>query len=49
MKEPEMDAIADMIDTVLERPDDEQVAREIRERTRDLCTRFPFYARVFSL
>jgi len=49
MKEPEMDVIADMIDTVLERPDDEQVAREIRERTRDLCTRFPFYARVFSL
>jgi glycine hydroxymethyltransferase len=49
MKEPEMDLIADYIDTVLRNKDDEGLQTKIREKVRDLCAGFPFYAKMFSL
>jgi glycine hydroxymethyltransferase len=49
MKEPEMEFIAEMIDSVLQRPDDEQFQSEVRGKVKDLCIRFPFYSRIYSL
>ena len=49
MKEPEMDTIAEMMDAVLRNPGDEGLHRVMREKVKDLCVRFPFYAGVYSL
>ena len=49
MKEPEMEAIAEMIDAVLCKPEDTELQRVTEQRVRDLCMRFPFYAGVYSL
>jgi glycine hydroxymethyltransferase len=44
MKEPEMDAIGDMIARVLKDIENDAVAAEVREEVRELCERFPLYA-----
>ena len=49
MKEPEMEFIAEMIDSVLQSPHDERLQGEVREKVKDLCSRFPFYSRIYSL
>jgi glycine hydroxymethyltransferase len=49
MKEPEMDFIAEMIDSVLQKPDDERLQGKVREKVRNLCIRFPFYSRIYSI
>jgi glycine hydroxymethyltransferase len=49
MKEPEMDMIAEFIDTVLRHKDDENVYTKMREKVKELCVGFPFYAGMFSL
>jgi glycine hydroxymethyltransferase len=43
MKEPEMSAIADLIASVLQQPEDEGVQERVRAQVQDLCTRFPLY------
>jgi glycine hydroxymethyltransferase len=43
MREPEMDLIADFIATVLAAPDDESVARGVRDKIEGLCRKFPLY------
>ena len=49
MKEAEMDLIADLIDTVLQKPTDEALQATTREKVKELCKRFPFYSRVYGL
>jgi glycine hydroxymethyltransferase len=49
LKEPEMDFIAEMIDTVLHNLHDEGLHREVREKVRNLCIQFPFYSQIYSL
>jgi glycine hydroxymethyltransferase len=49
MKEPEMEFIAEMIDSVLQSPHDARLQGEAREKVKDLCGRFPFYSRIYSL
>lgn len=49
MKEAEMDVIADLIDTVLQKPSDEDLQATTREKVKDLCKRFPFYSRIYDL
>jgi glycine hydroxymethyltransferase len=49
MKEPEMSMIAEMMDTVLQNPGDKGLHRVMREKVKDLCTRFPFYSAIYSL
>ena len=49
MREGEMEAVADMIDTVLQDPRNEKVHRTVLERVKGLCREFPFYAPVSSL
>ncbi|HME43517.1 MAG TPA: serine hydroxymethyltransferase [Syntrophorhabdales bacterium] len=49
MKEGEMEAIADMIDTVLKDPTSNKVHRAMLERVQGLCKGFPFYSAIFSL
>ncbi|HEX2205106.1 MAG TPA: serine hydroxymethyltransferase [Longimicrobium sp.] len=39
----EMATIAALIDRVIQRPDDEDVARRVRGEVRELCGRFPLY------
>ena len=46
MKEPEMVAIGEMIARVLEHPGDPRVRREVADQVRELCRRFPLYARL---
>jgi len=48
MKEEEMEAVADMIDTVLKDPENEGVHRTMLERVKGLCKGFPFYPSVLS-
>jgi glycine hydroxymethyltransferase len=43
MKEPEMKAIASIIRSVLENPDNEGVIQDARAKVSDLCRRFPIY------
>jgi glycine hydroxymethyltransferase len=43
MREPEMDAIAAMFARVLAAPDDEAVARAVKDDVVALCRRFPLY------
>jgi len=49
MKETEMDKIADLIDTVLQKPADEALQATMRETVKALCKRFPFYSRIYGL
>lgn len=49
MKEAEMDVIADLIDTVLQKPADEALQTTTRETVKALCKRFPFYSRIYDL
>jgi len=43
MKEPEMALIADWIDQVLRRPDDEALRARLRAQVEELCLQFPIY------
>jgi len=43
MKEPEMDVIGDLISRVLAAPDDDAVARSVRDDVDSLCRKFPLY------
>ena len=49
MKEPEMEAAAEMIDSVLRQPHDDRLKEKVREEVRELCARFPFYSRIYRL
>ena len=49
MREPEMEFIAETIDSVLQHPQDELLQGQTREKVKDLCSRFPFYSRIYSL
>ncbi len=46
MKEPEMEAIGDMIARVLKDIENDAVVAEVREGVRELCERFPLYAEM---
>jgi glycine hydroxymethyltransferase len=48
MGEAEMQTIADLIDRVLQAPDDESVKSKVREEVRALTQRFPLYAASLS-
>jgi glycine hydroxymethyltransferase len=43
MREPEMDAIAELIASVLAAPDDDRNAAAVREKVETLCRKFPLY------
>jgi len=43
MKEPEMRAIAEIIDMVLSKPGDEKVRETARRKVRELCDAFPIW------
>jgi glycine hydroxymethyltransferase len=43
MKEAEMELIADLIERVLRKPEDEQVRSEVRGQVETLCEHFPLY------
>jgi glycine/serine hydroxymethyltransferase len=43
MREPEMDLIAGYIAEVLAGPEDDSVARAVREQIEVLCRKFPLY------
>ncbi|HUJ88788.1 MAG TPA: serine hydroxymethyltransferase [Syntrophorhabdales bacterium] len=49
MKEQEMEAIADMIDTVLHDPGNEKAHRTMLERVKAFTKGFPFYSSIYSL
>ena len=44
MGEAEMETIAELIDRVLQAPDDESVKAKVKEEVRQLTQRFPLYA-----
>jgi glycine/serine hydroxymethyltransferase len=44
-----MEAIADMIDTVLHDPGNEKVHRTMLERVKAFTKGFPFYSSIYSL
>jgi len=46
MKEPEMEAIGDMIARVLKNIEDDDVVAEVRAEVGELCERFPLYAEM---
>lgn len=46
MKEPEMEAVAEMIGAVLKNVNDQSACALVRRRTLDLCRSFPLYADV---
>src|SRR5215212_1640597 len=48
MREPEMERIAAMINTVLSAPEDVALAARVREDVRDLTARFPLYPASFN-
>ncbi|NMS24507.1 serine hydroxymethyltransferase, partial [Vibrio parahaemolyticus] len=49
MKEPEMQAIGQMIAAVISDPESESVKREIRGRVAELTARFPMYQRRLNI
>ena len=49
MKEPEMELIAELIDSALLEPGDERLQEKTREQVKALCRAFPFYSRIYSL
>ena len=48
MKEPEMERIADLINTVLSAADDAGLAARVRDDVRELTSRFPLYPSSFN-
>jgi glycine hydroxymethyltransferase len=48
MKEPEMDVIAGLIARVLSTPDDEAVARAVRDEVVALCRKHPLYPELMA-
>jgi glycine hydroxymethyltransferase len=48
MKEPEMDRIAGLINTVLSAPEDAALAGRVRDDVRELTSRFPLYPSSFN-
>jgi glycine hydroxymethyltransferase len=48
MKEPEIKVIADLINRVLEKPEDEKVLQDIRSIVVELCMNFPIYEFLLS-
>ncbi len=48
MKEPEMDRIADLINTVLSAAEDAALAARVRDDVRELTSRFPLYPSSFN-
>jgi glycine hydroxymethyltransferase len=48
MKEPEMDRIAALINTVLSAPEDAALASRVRDDVRELTSRFPLYPSSFN-
>jgi len=48
MREPEMDAIAELIGRVLSAPEDEGVTRAVRMDVEALCRRFPLYPELVT-
>jgi glycine hydroxymethyltransferase len=48
MKEPEMNRIADLINTVLSAADDAALAARVRDEVRELTSRFPLYPSSFN-
>ncbi len=49
MKEPEMDFVAEIIDAVLLKPHDGRLQDRARKKVKELCRRFPFYSRIYTL
>ncbi|OPX99113.1 MAG: Serine hydroxymethyltransferase [Syntrophorhabdus sp. PtaB.Bin006] len=49
MREREMETIADFIDAVLQRPTDEALQIETREKVKVLSKKFPFYSRIYDV
>jgi glycine hydroxymethyltransferase len=49
MKEPEMEIIAEMMDSILLEPDDTSLQDRVRGKVKELCDRFPFYSRIYPL
>ncbi|OPY71518.1 MAG: Serine hydroxymethyltransferase [Syntrophorhabdus sp. PtaU1.Bin002] len=49
MREGEMETIADFIDAVLQRPTDEALQIETREKVKVLSKKFPFYSRIYDV
>ena len=49
MKEPEMERIAELIDTVLSAPEDVALATHVRDNVRELTSRFPLYPSSFNV
>jgi glycine hydroxymethyltransferase len=48
MKEPEMERIADLINTVLSAAEDTALAGRVRDEVRELTSRFPLYPSSFN-
>ncbi len=48
MKEKEMEILADFITEALEHRDDEKRLNKIKERVKELCTRFPIYKNLLD-
>ena len=46
MKEMEMKEIGKMIAAIINAPDNNTIAEEVRSKVRDLCTRFPIYTDI---
>jgi glycine hydroxymethyltransferase len=49
MKEPEMDLIADYIDSVLQKHGDESLQASTKTKVKELCKKFPFYSKIYDL
>jgi glycine hydroxymethyltransferase len=49
MKEPQMEQIAEMINSILQNPADEKLHEAARTRVKALCAEFPFYSKIYSL
>ena len=48
LREPDMDVIAGLIGRVLSAPDDEGVARAVREEVLSICRRYPLYPELLA-
>jgi glycine hydroxymethyltransferase len=49
MKEKEMEIICEFIDTVLQHMEDRPLRRDIQDKVKGFCARFPFYSRMFNI
>jgi glycine hydroxymethyltransferase len=48
LREPDMDVIAGLIGRVLSAPDDDGVARAVREEVLSICRRYPLYPELLA-